>query len=233
MRFQSALVTKARGSLGGITFTANQYQSLIMRARTIPVNPSTEHQQGIRIAFADASGAWENLSDANRDLWEDYADSVSFTGPMGDYTLPGRTMFMRNFATANYYHTRFPVDIAAVVDTPPIITGPFNISNPNTSAPAVPSTGFDLAVTSFETEDWVIFAQISRPFNSARQRYKGPYKTDTTQVSGLAGAGSITMAFAGLEAGKVYFVNGRAFVDDGPVRLSIPFNLRAVAETNP
>jgi len=229
MRFQSQVYTKARGSIGGITYTANQYQSLIARARTSPVNPMSQRQTGIRTAFSDASAAWQVMSTADRALWDDYAASVSFSGPMGNYYISGRAMFMRNYSTATYIKGRFAADVAAVIPDPPGVQGPMDLSNPNIQVLAAPGTGFGLSVTSFEAEDWVLFGQISRAFPDTRNSFKGPFQTESMQVVVGAGPASVVIEWEGLVEDSVYFVSARAFTDGVSIRMSVPIILRAVA----
>lgn len=53
-------------SAGGQTWSKNN----IVRTRVVPLNPQTNYQTDVRLAFAFLNQAWLDLSDANRLLWE-------------------------------------------------------------------------------------------------------------------------------------------------------------------
>jgi hypothetical protein len=106
MRMLSQLATVARGSVGGVTFTANQHHAIVCRARVSPVNPMTQRQSQMRAAFGDAQSLYEALSAADKLAWQDYADTLTFEGPLGNYSVTGRSVCLGNLATALYLDDR-------------------------------------------------------------------------------------------------------------------------------
>ena len=121
-RALSQIVTVIRGSIGGITFTANQWHQILLRAKTAPVQPQTNAQQFIKDGFTAASLDWKLLTDADRALWSQYSATVTYTGPLGDYTLPGRQIFMAAQSLVNYINSA-GLDVIATDLTTPVIPG--------------------------------------------------------------------------------------------------------------
>ena len=69
MKFKSALVTQASGSVGGMTFSRNRY-GMYTRAKGLPVNPNSEFQQAVRQIFSGLSSAWNGvLTSGQRSGW--------------------------------------------------------------------------------------------------------------------------------------------------------------------
>lgn len=231
-KFLSQVYTVIRGSVGGITYTANQFQALIARARVSPVNPNTVRQTLIRSAFSGAEQLWQNLTDLARQGWEDYADTLVFTGPTGNYSVPGRQVFVGNIATAIYLNGVLGSPVA-IVTTPPVIPGFLNLDAVNSTTFITPaSTGIALTATQNGAEDVVLYAGRSFAFNPSRNRFKGPMLSQTLASVTIAAPGSAILAFAGLAVDMIYFTNPRGITAQAPFRQSAPFFLRHIAETN-
>lgn len=231
MKFLSQVYTVARGSVGGITYTANQFQALIARARVSPVNPNTVRQTMIRSAFSGAEQLWQNLTDTVRQGWEDYADTLIFSGPTGTYTVPGRQVFVGNIATALYLNAVLGVP-ALIVTNAPTIPGFLDLENVQTSAPLGPAvTGIGLTADQNGAEDVVIYAARSFAFNPSRNRFKGPMLSHTLDSVTIAAPGTGILDFVGLTVDAIYFTNPRGLTAQAPFRQSAPFFLRHVAET--
>jgi len=69
MKFKSAIITDASGSLGGATFSKNK-GGLFVRARIKGTNPQSDAQTAQRGQFAAISAAWRGLTDEQRTAWE-------------------------------------------------------------------------------------------------------------------------------------------------------------------
>src|SRR3546814_20356183 len=69
-----ALMTDARGKLGGHVFSKNRAGSYL-RTKVTPVNPQTSYQTSVRALFGAISPQWSGLSQAVRD---------SFNGAVAD-----------------------------------------------------------------------------------------------------------------------------------------------------
>lgn len=228
MRFLSHVWSVARGSVGGITYTANQWHQLIARVRTVPVNPATPNQGVIRSSMAQVSSAWKGLSDANRQTWDEYAESCKYQGPLGDYSIPGRQMFTGVLAFAQYIKTRGLYALSAT-PTPPVIPGFFGAGPLIPATPTTVGTGIALSCTNSTGEDAVCLFERSIPFFPSRERYKGPFLSQSA-VSILVPDGTSTIVEQmGLEEDKIYFTRIRFIVETPPHRLSAEYIFRHTA----
>jgi hypothetical protein len=228
-KFLSQVYTIIRGSVGGLTYTANQHQQLIVKAKTAPVNPVTNFQTALRTAFAQASILWPTLSPAQRGDWDDYAESINLPGPLGVHTVSGRLMFMRNYGTAGYFHDRFPLVAEAPILLAPTVPGPFPIALAGLTAPTAVGIGMAFNISSSSDDDWYAYVSISRQFDGSRMRFKGPFKSSKMQLDTQAGPGTISFDFLGLELGATYFVKFRAYTVENGIALSTDGILRGTA----
>jgi hypothetical protein len=229
MKFLSQVYTVARGSVGGVTYTANQWHALIARARVSPVNPQTTNQTAIRSALAQVSGYWKNLSDADRDAWDAYAATCEYQGPIGNYTVPGRQMFSGVLALAKYIEQRGLYALTVTTD-PPTIPGFLSAGPVTPSSPASTGTGIGLSVQNFTGEDFIVFVERTFAFNPSRNRYQGSFLSSSAQCVLCANGTSTLVEFMGLEEDYVYFTRVRAITDAAPYRVSAEYITRHVAE---
>lgn len=100
MKYKSALMTQASGSIAGMTASRNRGGSYL-RARVVPVNPNTERQGQARANMAQIVGAWSvDLSEADRDAWTAYAAATPVIDRLGDQLiLTGQQMFIKTQLT--------------------------------------------------------------------------------------------------------------------------------------
>lgn len=230
MRLLSHVWSIARGSVAGITYSANQWHQIIARARTSPVQPNTNLQSTMRAAFSYAQVQWLALSDAQRLAWGAYALTCVYSGPMGNYTIPGRQMFTSCISLANYINTRGLLAMILGFNSP-IIPGFLNLSNVKEGLAIVPQTGICVDVENNTGETLAIFAQRSVAFNSSRMRYKGQWANDSEQAISLATATAGKINFSGLTVGKIYFVRIRGVSKQSPHRISAEYIVRCTAVT--
>lgn len=83
MKFTSPVYSAASGSIAGITYSHNAGGNYT-RARATPINSNTTRQQAARAAMAAAGGQWSAFNDAQRQLWEDYAQATSWVDSLGN-----------------------------------------------------------------------------------------------------------------------------------------------------
>lgn len=173
MKFKSAIITQASGSIGGATYAHNQ-GGLYIRARSIPTNPNTTPQQAARNAFGSLAMAWrETLTSAQRSAWEAYAANTPVTNSLGDsILLSGQQMFIRN----NGARVRAG---EALVAASPVGGGGTALTTP-TFDTFTDGDGFgDVAYTN--TDDWAtavggfLIIQMSRQQNASINFFAGPF----------------------------------------------------------
>lgn len=223
----------ARGSVAGITYTANQWHQIIMRARTSPVQPNTNNQSTMRAAFAACSALWLGLSSAIRSDWNIYSQTCVFSGPLGSYSVPGRQMFTAVISLGNYIVQKGLLVGMTIGTSAPVIPGFYNVGSVSEGISLVPQTGICVDVNNQGGETIAVFAQRSGPFNATRLRYKGPWDTSTDQCISLATATVGKVLFAGLTVGKVYFVRVKCMTKAAPHRMSTEYMLRCTAILTP
>ena len=228
-RMTSHIASVIRGSVGGLTYSANQYHQIICKARTAPVQPNTSSQSRIKGAFTQASTDWLTQIPAVRDAWADYAESLVYSGPLGDYSVSNRSVFMSNIGFMLYLQSR-GVTFTSAQKTAPVETGFLGIGAVTISAPAVVGIGFNVDIDNPNSEDVKAIMNISRPFEVTRERFKGPFDTDSLESLDIETLSNSDVDFDGLVLGKVYFLRLRLIVDDGPKRISTEQIYRCVSQ---
>jgi hypothetical protein len=201
----SHVASLIRGSVGGLTYTANQFHAIVIRARVSPVQPGTIYQNMLRSAAIYAEIVWKALTANQKRAWELFADTVSFTGPAGSYTVPGRTLFF-GWIADRYYHFLRGAPFEQMVNTSP--TTPGRLAQPTflLIAPPAVGVGFQVAFTNPSAIENVMFLVRSRGFNNGRNFWKGPWVSETLQYFPAPPASSTTFEFSDLVLGQVYFV---------------------------
>jgi len=162
MKFKSAIVTQASGSIGGLTAAHNK-GGMYLRSRATPVNPQTAAQVAIRNAMSQLTTAWqETLTAAQRDAWRTYAENVLLPDKLGEpRNIGGIGMYIRSNVP------RLQAGLARVDD------GPVVFDQRTFTAPTVVlSEGGtnDLQVTSNAGDDWVAETGAIAPRPSAGRR---------------------------------------------------------------
>lgn len=232
MRAISHLHSIMRGSVAGITYTANQWHAIVGRARVAPINPNTTYQSAIRSALAGAQGDWLNQSDAVRSAWDDYAATCDYQGPLGNYKVPGRWMFTANIALARYLMLRDITTVTLADWGAPTIPGFLAVADIAPVDYAGPGTGVSIGFTSMNAEDVTFVFERSIGYNPTRYRFKGPFVSDSLAAVEIVGpGGSGFYEFNDLTEGLAYFIRVRAITSDSPHRISSEYIVRAIAVT--
>jgi hypothetical protein len=219
-----------RGSVGGITYTANQWYAIIGRARVSPVNPSTPNQSAIRSALAAASSVWKNLADATREAWSDYAATCQYQGPIEPYYVTGRLMFTACLSFVQYLDVRGLYDFSPL-PTAPTVPGFFSPGPINIETPLTPGTGISLSIGNSTGENGIAFIERSYAFNVSRERFKGPFLSSSGQCVECDTGTTTFVDIMDLEEGYVYFTRVRLVTAEAPFRLSAEYIFRHIAET--
>jgi len=229
-RMLSQVGTVIRGSVGGVTYFANQFHAILMRARVSPVNPQTMLQSRVRAAFTTAALLWFQQIQQVRDEWNFYAQSLTYQGPTGPYTMPGRQVFVGNIGLMKYLQSRGHVFTSSEVTAPDYL-GFLGIGDVVLEAPAAPAVGIKVSITNPNLEDVKAVLEISRGFPATRNNYQGPFLGSSLQTVIIAAAATGSVTFPLLTLGSYYFVHIRLIVDDGPKRISPDFIYRSPAFT--
>lgn len=228
MRILSPLMSIARGSVAGLTFTANQFHQIVVRQKTAPVNPKTTFQEQMRVAFAAASVHWKGLVQSVRDDWSDYAKTVDYPGPLGSYVVTGRNIFMANAAMILYINAR-ALDTLTLSTAAPTIPGVPSWSDVSTDAPSVPGTGFSIHLENISGDDMNYFITISPPQAPSRLRYKGPWDSSSAVSDTVASLAAVSIDFLTLQEGAAYFARIKGITVEAPHRSSFDIIVRRIA----
>lgn len=183
MLFKSEIVTQASGSIGGTTYAHNT-AGLYRRARSIPVNPNSTAQQGVRANLSTLAQAWNAvLTQVQRDAWDNYATLSPITGKLGDeLVLSGQQMYIRCNTI------RLLAGIARV-DAGPTVPGLIALTTPVATL-SIASTNVSVAFTN--TDQWAnevgggLNIQTGRFISPGRNFFRGPFRFN----SNVAGAGA-------------------------------------------
>jgi hypothetical protein len=96
MKFISPLLSDARASVGGATFSKNRGGNYI-RARVAPVQPRTVAQQNVRAGLATLAGMWASLTAAQIAGWNALASGITLSDSLGNsYSPSGIDVFVGN-----------------------------------------------------------------------------------------------------------------------------------------
>jgi hypothetical protein len=174
MKFKSALVTEASGSMGGMVASHNRFGQYF-RARAVPVNPSSIYQQIIRSVMLSLASRWsDTLTDPQREAWESYAANVQRPDALGEpRTLTGLNWYIAmNVPRIQAGGTH--VDVAPTIYTMAVLTLPTIVSA--TAATGILSIGFD------NTDGWAgeiggkLLVYTSPPQQPSVNFYRGPFR---------------------------------------------------------
>lgn len=228
MKYKSALVTAASGSVNGLTASHNR-GGAYFRARTIPVNPQTAFQQAVRNFMATLTARWsQTLTALQRTGWDLYADNVEVPDTLGE---PRQLTGLNWYVACNV--PRLQVG-GTFVDAPP---GVFTLANLSPVAITSITAATRVMIMTFSNTDlWATLAGgflgiwISPPQSPGVNFYKGPYRFLDKIVGAPSPPTSPFTTVAGpfpLTAGQNVFVQFRAMNADG--RISSPFRLSKLA----
>ena len=105
-------VTDGRNKIGGSVASRNTFGAYF-RNKVTPVNPQTPAQSAVRAVFADISQGWRDLTEAERDAWNQAVPNFIFTDIFGDSLDP----------TGFNLHQQLNLNLSAI-DLPFITTPP-------------------------------------------------------------------------------------------------------------
>lgn len=226
MLFTSQIVTKASGSIGGITASHNRFGQYF-RARVTPVNPSTAFQIAVRAALTTLAIRWQTLTATQRLAWETYAENVPVVNRVGDtVVLTGLNQYIRSNVP------RIQNGLVIVDD------GPTTFSLPDFTTPSIVLSvvaGFlQASITFTDTDGWAIadggalLNYGSRELALSIEFFKGPFKVGQPILGAITPPTSpqTSLYLQTATTGNKAFIRFRATEPDG--RLSASLDLQAV-----
>ena len=173
------------GSIGGVTYSHNR-SGYYRRNRSVPVNPNTDKQVGIRNLMRSLSIAWQNtLTQAQRDAWDLYAANVTVLDKQG------QSIYLTGLN--HYIRSNVPLlDIClARVDDGPVI---FTLATAELSLGCTASEATQQwTLTWDDTAAWASedgaaeITQQGRPQNAGIKFFGGPWRRDG-YIEGDSGA---------------------------------------------
>ena len=230
----SHIFSVLRGSVGGITYLSGRNNAIVARQRTSPIQPNSQFQSLSKVAFASAVAAWEDATDQQREDWAAYAQTVTFTGPLGPYQPSGRDLAIAQFQMAAFGVSTGGVIIIGDPDmVPPVAAGRLALDAVVIGGLAAPGTGISLSFDNNNGESVIAITRRSLQQSSARNFFKGPFIANSIFGTTVADGNSGTAEYTGLVEDGVYFIHVRLLSSASPRRYSNDFIFRAVAETNP
>lgn len=233
MKFKSPVYATASGSIAGVTYSRNK-SGLFTRARTRPVNPSTNFQQVVRQYFGYLVRAWsEELTDAQRTGWETWAQATPTIDRSGKSVIgTGQAAWIR----VNTVRRQGGLNRE---DDPPTV---FSNGNPiskielrgsgQVNAIGINLAGTDLSFNAFIPggANWHgdLFFYVGRPVNASRTFPKGPYQFAVARPV-FNGTETVNMTFP---LNQLLNTNG-AFVPGQTrnVRFRMSYDISLVSET--
>lgn len=221
------------GSSGSLVASHNR-AGPYFRRRAIPTNPNTIRQQAVRSIFGSLVNYWTNdLTQAERDLWEAYGANTPISTPAGPIFNTGQNWFVGNNTS------RLQAGLSRVDNAPTV----FDTGAPVTSVQGITiatlnAIGIDEVSDSMDTRiniasgasgdgDLLIF--LGPPVNLTRNFYKGPYQLaavlevtdDDTEEDWTANPSSVESNNGVPAVGQYRGFRARIAYDDG--RLSQPY----------
>jgi len=172
MKFTSALVTAASGSIGGCVAARNRH-GLYLRARAVPVNPQTAEQQGVRSKFATLAATWvTTLSVDERTSWNTYADNVNVAPPFGN---PTYLLGLNWYIACNAF--REQLGLSRVTLAP----STFSLASKTDVTVVADDSANTVTVAYNNGDQWAtevggaLGIYVGLPINASRSFFKGPY----------------------------------------------------------
>ena len=167
----SALVSAARGKVGGNVFSANKAGSFV-RTYVKPTNRNTIPQQFVRGVFGALSSAWRSLSAGQRSQWNTIAVQYPYMNRLGDMaTYSGQQLYNKLNSNINAVTSAglFGANAPAIINIP---------KTPQTFFPLVNGMeAFDIGADQFPTsallveglqevpEDFALIVECTAPLS--------------------------------------------------------------------
>lgn len=166
--------TQVSGSIGGTTYSRNRYGAY-RRNRSMPVNPNTDRQVGVRTILRNLAIYWgQTLTQLQRDAWNVYAANVPWINRLGQVVyLTGEAHFIRS-NSARLAAGALEVDDAPVV---------FDLAMaPETFTPTASEATQQISLAFDNTEPWAteddghLILSMGLPRDASIAFFNGPWR---------------------------------------------------------
>ena len=218
MLFESIIVDRGSGSIGGVT-ASRGIGGNYLRSKGVPINPNTPAQITIRTLLAIFVDRWTNvLTQASRDGWATYASNVPLQGPLGN---PRPVTAQNQYVRSQMARTQ--AGLATIDDAPSI----FDLGAFTETTITANEAGSQLNISFDAADAWAnetgsgMVVYGSRPQNASINFFKGPFrllgKIDGDDVIPPTSPASFTSPFAYTVGQKVF---ARVVVTRADARMS-------------
>lgn len=233
---ESQILSRARGSVGNLTFCQSQWQPIVIRQKIVNPNyPNTTGQSAARDAFEWAVGQWTALAAAIREAWEHYAKSLKTDKAFGETTMTGRIAFIQSISFAKFLNTRYGLPTPLTLSAPErtgVLPTPLVRQITYTTGG---NTGVKFEIENYHDKTMLVYMTASNPYNSSRNRLDGPFLYDLATSRTCTKEATVEKSFnLGIDyVSKIVFVKFRFIRFDAPFTVSRILIIRCEAETNP
>lgn len=209
MKFKSLILTEARGSAGGATFSQNKAGAFI-RAKVKGTNPKTAKQTAQRAQFSAITSSWKALTEGQRQSWIDAAADFPYQDALGQ---------TKYYSGAQLYNA-LNGGIRSANPSASLLT----VAPSSVSLPPVTLTGFEAMTDATTMEIGGGFAPASVPDNCVLKVYvtnglsagvyaapRSSYYLLLTIAAGAIIMDALDIAFGsiqGFAVGKKMFIRG-------------------------
>jgi len=231
---ESTLFSRIRGHAGDFVFCQNWNDAVSIRSyNPTPDYPDTIYQQYMKTALAYASTAWESLTDAQRQAWDNYARTIKTRKPFASTKLTGRLAFCANFSLLKYLDLRYSLYPTPSTDAPE--DGGYAHS-PLTDAflPSVTGTPrIGIHWENYNPYNLRVYYTVSGAYNLARNKLDGPFLANTAGNKNLVADTTYNETFTldGSYTGKCCFVKHDFITNASPHRRALTLITRHIVVT--
>jgi len=229
-RMLSPIASVIRGAVGGLVFSADQFHSITLRTRVGPARNQTNYGNILKTSMQAAITGWRNLTAEQKAGWNNYADTVTFQGPLGSYKLTGRLMYIRTYVEIFYWNTAWGTTFPTAGFTLHA-DGLLNVGPIEDDVITSVGTGVAISVTNDTGYDATALLRVSGPWGATKMKPPGKFDTALNSVVACPDGATTLCEILDLEDDRIYFVNVRMIEDDAPSRLDQDYTFRLLSTT--
>lgn len=208
--FKSTYFAQIVNKIAGTVFLYNRYGTIVGRSWAKPVDVNSNALEQKRSEFNASVAAWKSLTQIQRDAWTDFAKDTPWKNALGDTVfLTGQAMYIGQVgAVVDAFGFSYRVNY----NEAPCVPGLFPTPLLEVACCNDPDLGIIVTVTNQDSTNLMnAIVRISRPQNTSRNHFKGPYTgSEVILLSGIVAGGSDDAEFCELCEGR-YFIEVRGY----------------------